>query len=181
MKAAPAKKTATKKAPAAKTPAVKVVKAKVATSKKFSQPKAEKAAPQAAPQAAVAEHYSEVLSKAKAITMSDVRKNPHAILQLAEHGVQTGTSVLNTMTELKNRDPAMDVTDAVEAASQTLKASLHLTSLVLEDLSSGLEGHSVKSITAKTVIHTDAPTTSLNGSAEPPVAGTPTYEAPSQA
>jgi hypothetical protein len=107
----------------------------------------------------------------KAITMSDVRKNPFQTIQLAEHGVQSGTSVLNAVTEMKKQNPNLDVTETVEAAVKTIKGSLELTSLVIGALAEGMDIPAAISHAVQT-----------NGVAphgDEAVPGEPTYVAPS--
>jgi hypothetical protein len=182
----PAKKAAPKAAP--KKVAVKVVAAPKVKAKPGRKPAVaaqggrehDKMEPKAAP-ILVPEHYTDVLRQAKNITLADVRKNPHAIIQLAEHGVQSGTNVLNALTAMKEKDPTLDISDTVDAATSTVKASLHLTSLVLQNLASGLEGHSHVAAAKEPVIshpvETEPTPSEVNGVAST-VPGTPSYEAP---
>jgi hypothetical protein len=176
---APAKKTATKKAPAAKTPAVKAAKAGAKVGRKASaKPDAEPVKTANIPSHIMDPgHYSDILQRAKNVTMADVRKNPHAIVQLAEHGVQSGTNVLNAITALKLQDPSLEISDTVDAAKESVKASLHLMSLVLQTLSSGLEGTTPVRDT-NTVEEDHSATANGVNEAAAAVPGTATYEAP---
>jgi hypothetical protein len=188
--AKPAAKTAAPKAPK-KMAVAKVVKAP--KGKPGRKPKAAAASTDKVADkkpyipAEVGEHYTDILKQTKNVTLADVRKNPHATLQLAEHGVQAGTAVIRALNEMKEKNPGLEVSDTVDAATETLRAAMHLSLLVLQNLSDGIENKSVSHAktmkeTVEAVVGSNesvGATSGVNGVAESPVPGTPTYEAPS--
>jgi len=74
----------------------------------------------------------------KPLTVADIRKNPFQTIQLAEHAVQSGTSVLNALTEAKKQHPSLETSAAHDQAIDTIRSALKLTSTVIDKLSEGM-------------------------------------------
>jgi hypothetical protein len=70
----------------------------------------------------------------KQLTLADVRKNPFQVIQLAEHCVASGTSVLNALTEMRKQNPNLDVTEPTATAVKTIQNGLNLASRVILSL-----------------------------------------------
>lgn len=107
----------------------------------------------------------------KQLTIAEIRKNPFHTIQLAEHGVASGTSVINALTEMKKQDANVDITEPMAVAVKTVKNSLELTSLVIQTLSEGADVPKAIANAVKQNGSTHAPETS-------PVPGEPVYTAP---
>lgn len=108
----------------------------------------------------------------KQITIAEIRKNPFHTIQLAEHGVASGTNVINALTDMKKQDPSIDISEPMAAAVKTVKSSLELTSLVIQALSESVE---VPKAIAKAATQNGV-TLASEGT---PVPGEPVYTAPS--
>lgn len=141
--AKPAKKVAAK--PAVKAKSVhgsKVVKQKRASH--VEHPVAGVAAPHAVP---------------KSLTIADIRKNPFSIIQLAEHAVASGTTVLNAATEMKKQDNTINVSELTASAVATIRGGLDLAAKVITSLSEGIETpKAVTDVIANGASHIEAPT-----------------------
>lgn len=110
------------------------------------------------------------ISTTKPLTMADVRKNPFQVIQLAEHCVASGTSVLNAATEMKKQDATVDVAGLTEEAVKTIRGGLDLATKVITSLASGIEGQ--QEATAS------SPVNGVAHIAEPAAPGDPIYTAP---
>ena len=75
----------------------------------------------------------------KQLTLADVRKNPFQVIQLAEHCVASGTSVLNALTEMRKQNPNLDVTEPTATAVKTIQNGLDLASRVILSLANGMD------------------------------------------
>jgi len=73
------------------------------------------------------------------LTLADVRKNPFQVIQLSEHCVASGTSVLNALTEMKKQNPDLDVTEPTATAVKTIQNGLDLASRVILSLANGMD------------------------------------------
>jgi len=154
---APAPKKVAAKKPVTGSP--KKASAKAAPAKKAAAVAAtpKRAPAQARTVEASPEIAAHVAASVKPLTAADIRKNPFQTIQLAEHAVQSGTSVLNALTEAKKQHPSLETSAAHEQAINTIQSALKLTSAVIDKLSEGMsvpdaikEGISAKPVNGAT-------------------------------